>query len=1017
MAGVHLHVHSAFSFLEGTAWPQRLLEEAARQAIEVVALTDLHRVSGVVPFLEAAAAYGVKGVVGAEVTVAGWGRLVLLAAGDAGYRALSEVLQAAHLHHPRGAPAVEWEDLERWGPELVALTGDRSGVMGRAWWEGGPRLMEERAHMLQRVFPPGRLYLEMTASELPGDRQFHRLLADLGAHRRIPLVATNAVHYPTKADFGLFDLFACIRLGQPVEAVHPERRLNAENYLKRWEEMAAVLAPWPQALRNALALAERLEPPNLLRRRHSPRFPLPAGGDPQRYLTRLVEAGVRRRYGARWRAVMGRVRQELAVIADTGFADYFLVVWDVARWARRQGIRFAGRGSAADSVVAYALGITAVDAYARGLQFERFMSRERRETPDIDIDFDARRRDEVVEYVRRRYGADRVARVATYQTYRRRLAVREIGKALGFPSQELDRLAKSLPEAPLGQIRERWEAIPELRRFRAEAARMRELLRWAEQAEGLPRHLGTHLGGVVISGEPVVAVGPCERSAKGEVVLAFDKRDVERLGLLKLDLLALRAFTAVEAAVGAVRRRAPEFSYEAIPAEDPATYRRLQQGESIGVFQLESPAQRALALRLRPECWEDLVASLALIRPGPIKGNMVDPFVNRRRGREPVRYPHPDLEPILAKTYGVVLFQEQVIAIASTLAGFTPGEADALRRVMTHGRSHAEMARIGEQFKAKAIARGVEPAVAETVFQQLAGYASYGFNEAHAAAFAETAYRTAYLLEHYPAEYFLGLLNAQPMGYYPVDILLVEARRRGVVVEPIDINRSAVAVTQPAPGRLRLGLGMVPGLGSAGAAAVVQNRPAEGYRHPVEVLERAGLDEDQVATLIRIGAFDGITQDRTGLLASLWARDRLGLLPPRGIEPWPWERRVWWDYRYLGFGQRAQFLAPWRRELERQGFLSVAAVRRRPLGQPVRMVATVYRPHRPPTRSGRLVVFLSLYDETGVLEAWLGPQGYQRFGQWLFGPRWPWVTVIGHVRPQGLAIDALRPWRPPRMLE
>lgn len=1007
--GAHLHVHSAFSFLEGAAWPQRLVEEAARQGIETLALTDLHRVSGIVPFLEAAERHGIRAVVGAEVELPeGWGRLVLLAPDHRGYLALSQLLQAAHLKHPRGQPVAEWEDLEQWGSALVALTGDRQGVMGKAWWSQDRKAMMDRLQRLTTVFSRGKLYLELTASHLPGDRAFHDVLAELSERCQVPLIATNAVHYPTKADFGLFDLLTCVRLGQPIESVHPERRINAENYLKPWALMVEALARWPQALRNALELAECLSPPKLLRQRRAPRFPLPSGADASRYLAYLVEQGGRWRYGARWPKVLPRVQKELKVINTLGFQDYFLVVWDVARWARRQGIRFAGRGSAADSVVAYVLGITSVDAYARNLQFERFMSPERKETPDIDIDFDARRRDEVIAYVRQRYGAERVARVATYQTYRRRLAVREIGKVLGFPAEELDRLAKSLPEAPLRVIQERWEAIPELRQYR-ESPRMRALLRWAEAAEGLPRHLGTHLGGVVISEEPVVEVGPCEHSAKGEVILPFDKRDVEQLGLLKLDLLALRAFTAVEEAVGEIRRHQPNFDYEAIPADDPRTYRRLQRGESIGVFQLESPAQRALAQRLHPDRWEDIVASLALIRPGPIKGNMVDPFIARRQGREPVTYPHPDLEPILAKTYGVVLFQEQVIAIASTLAGFTPGEADALRRVMTHGRSHEEMARIGEHFKAKAIARGVDPAVAETVFQQLAGYASYGFNEAHATAFAETSYRTAYLLEHYPTEYFLGLLNAQPMGYYPTDILLVEARRRGIQILPIDINASAVATTMPNPRQLQLGLGMVPGLGEK-AARIVEQRPSAGYRHPLELVE-VGVEQDLVARLVRIGVFDGVTPDREGLLAAVVAGDRLGMWSLAGGRTWSWGRIIYSDYRELGFGQHQQLLAPWRDWLTRQGYFSVDGVKRLKPGRRVRMISTIYRPHRPPTRSGKIVVFLTLYDETGVIEAWMGPERYQRFGQWLFSPHSRILAVTGRVEERGLAVEAVEPWR------
>lgn len=1014
MAGVHLHVHSAYSFLEGASSPDQLIDAAYAKGIEILALTDTHRLSGAIAFLQAAEKAGIKALLGAEVEVEEDGRLVLLVPDTDAYPHLTTLLTEAHLTSPRGRPRVSWDLLAQWGPRLVALTGDRQGVLARAWLARDRHRMTALLERLQKIFPVGQLYLELTATYLPGDRTLFRALRDLGEHTGVPMLATGAVHYATKEQFGLYDVMTCIRTGQTIESATPQRSLNAENYLKSWEEMKTALGSWPHALNNAMALGERLSTPRLLHQRRPPLFLPPKGMTADEYLAALVRRGAKERYRERMSAVWPRVAHELAVIRDLGFADYFLVVWDVTRYARARGIRFAGRGSAADSVVAYCLGITDVDAFARNLLFERFMSRERQETPDIDMDFDARFRDEVAEYVRQRYGSLHVARIATYQTYRPRLAVREAGKVMGFPPAELDALAKSLPQADIGTILARWDEIPELRQY-PETDRLRRVLSWAKALEGLPRHLGTHLGGLVISRDPLDRIGPRERSAKGIEILAFDKRDVEALGLMKLDLLSLPTFTAVEIASDAIASRTPEFRYDTVPVTDEATYRRLQRGEGVGVFQLESPAQRSLALRLQPDRWEDIVASLALIRPGPIKGNMVDPFIARRRGEEPVTYLHPALEPILEKTYGVILFQEQVIGIASTLAGFTPGEADQLRRVMTHGRSEREMQVLGERFQEKAMARGVDRETAQAVFRQMVGYASYGFNEAHAAAFAQTAYRTAYLWEHYPREYLLGLINAQPLGYYPIDVLLVEARARGIEILPMDINRSGAMATLEGADAIRIGMGFLRGMGFRLAEQVASRRPPGGYRHPQDVHALANVPLAILRALVTVGAFDSLSPDRDGWLEGLHDHNGLGLQGrSRRGRQWSEIEQIQADYRHLGFGAHGHWLEPWREHLTREGVRTVRDIRQMAPGLFTRTVGMLIRPHRPPTRSGKIVVFFSLLDETGVLEARLSTAGYQKYGHWLFGGQYPVLAVAGRREPQGIAVTAIAPWPPRR---
>ncbi len=1008
-SGTLFHVHSAFSFLDGTSLPESLVAAAAARDIGTMALTDTHRLSGLVLFLKATAAAGIKPVAGATVRLAGdGGVLVLLVPGPDRYGQLTRILTHAHVEHARGAPAVERAALEEWGPGLVALSGGRRGVLDRLIYAGRHQAALREASWLKGVFGP-RFFLEVGAGWLPGDRAIRRTLQELSEHLGIPLVATPEVHYAYPDDFALYDLLVAVRHGLRVEEPHPDRPLNAEGYVKSEVETARALGDLAApALRGAAMLAEQLEPPDLLGRTRAPRF----GDDPdaaQNRLAALAWAGARRRYGRHWRRAEVRIRHELRIITDLGFQDYFLAVEDVARFARTAGIRFAGRGSAADSVVAYCLGITHVDALARDLLFERFLSRERAETPDIDLDFDARRRDEVADYVRQRYGAEHVAAVATYQTFRARLALRQIGKVLGFPARDLDEVARSLPPRPLLQTEAAWEEVPELRELQV-SPKARELLRWAARAEGIPRHIGTHLGGLVISSEPLLTVTPFETSAKGIQLAQFDKRDVEDLGLLKLDLLSLRTFTALTDTVASIRQVEPGFDDDRLPTADPAVYRRLQAADTIGTFQLESPAQRALARRLAPDRYEDIVASLALIRPGPIKGNMVDPFVARRRGEEPVRYPHPELEPILRKTFGVVLFQEQVIAIASQLAGFSPGEADQLRRVMTHARSTTEMERLGTSFREKAIARGIAPEVAGEVFQQMVGYASYGFNEAHAAAFAETAYRTVYLLDRYPGPYLTGLLNAEPMGFYPLDVLITEARRREIAILPLDIEQSEGPFFYDHAARgIRIGLLAVKGLEEKVATAIAEARK-NPWQNPLQILERARVRLDLGAQLIRVGAFDRLRPDREHLLSEWLFANPLGLERPGGDRPWSLGERLHWEYQILGFGQSEQVMALFRPGLNARGFLTAAAANLKPDAEPIRVAGVPIRPHRPPTRSGRLIVFFSLLDETGLIDASLAEERYRRLGHFLFSAqhRGP-LSVAGRMRQGTLMVTAMGP--------
>ncbi len=1036
MSFVHLHVHSPFSFLDGASRIDSLIEEAALRQMPALALTDHNNVSGAVRFQKKALAAGLLPIQGAEVTLEGDYHLTLLATGPTGYANLNRIITAAHLgaepppllngmlalapRHDRLQPMAPMAALSHDTDGIIALSGCRRGEIPSLILRGRHAEAEEAARRYARWFP-GRFYLEVQASLLPGERALHQALRDLGERLSLPLVATANVHYRTREEFFVHDLLTCVRTLTRLDQPHPARPLNSEQYLKSPAEMIEHFRDMPQAIANTLRIAEQCSPALDLNAKLFPEFTPPDGLSAGEFLTRLTLDGALKRYGKITDKIRSRLEHELSIILKLGYEDYFLLVWDVVRFARGRGIRCAGRGSAADSAVAYCLFITDVDAIGRGLLFERFMSLERAEKPDIDIDFDARRRDEVAAYVYRKYGADKVASVCTYNTFQARSAIRDLGKAMGFQEAEIDFLAKRIPwHAGADDILEVMSRFPELRQSGIPWHKFEQLIQACAKVARLPRFLGTHLGGLVISRRPLMEVTPLQVAAKGQVIAQFDKEYVEDLGLVKLDLLSLRTLGAVDDAV----RMMSGFDYDQIPPEDRETYEMLGTGETIGVFQLESPAQRALQARLGADRFEDIVASVAIIRPGPIKGNMVEPFLARRKGEEEISYLHPKLKPILAKTYGVVLFQEQVIEIANAVAGFTPGEADQLRRVMTKARSKEDMAAIGKLFVEKAIQQGVDPAVADTIFSYVQGYAGYGFCEAHAAAFANTAYKTAYLVRHHPAEYFAALMSAQPMGYYPINTLAGDARRRGVELLPLDINRSQGEFTvEPYPvarlGKaIRLGLKAVKGVGAPVIEAVLAGR-GDGYTALEGFIHQTGgsIPRDAVEALILGGGFDSIHPNRRELLWRLphllererarqaeGAEQAVLALPeeaPAGIADFTPAERYLKEYELTGLMVRGHFMSHVRDRLARERYVTAAEVKQAQAGELVKVAGLPIRPHRPPTKSGRVVVFLSLEDETGLVDLTIFEDVYQRYGHLIFTDPRPPLAALGRVDRRG----------------
>ncbi len=1018
MSFVHLHTHSPFSFLDGASSVEELVKKAAEQDMPALALTDHDNVCGAVKFYNAAREAGIKPIQGVELTLESGGHLTLLARSSRGYASICSLLTQANVDNPRGEPAAAFRSLEGL-QEVIVLSGCRQGEINRLILQGQYEEACLRAQEYLNILGENDFYIELQGGCLPGDFFLNHRLMELAEYLDIELAASSNVHYARHQDFIIHDLLTCIRTLTRVQDIHHLRPLNGENYLKSIPQMKTLFSSFPRALENTVRIAGECEAVFQSKQPHLPCYCDTNGEAPVRMLRRLAFEGAQSRYGKVSRQVKERLESEIEVIEKLGFADYFLVVWDVARYARSRGIRYAGRGSAADSLVVYCLYISEVDSLQRGLLFERFMSLERKGLPDIDIDFESRYRDEVIDYVYQRYGDERVARVATYNTFQARSAIRDLGKALGFVEEELSRIAKKLPHTHADNIRKVLTTLPELKNSPLQEERFQLLLDVSERIAGFPRFLGTHLGGVVISNIPLINLTPLQRSALGPIITQFDKDDVEELGLAKLDLLPLRTLTVISDAARFIEESGQEFNYEAIPLNDRASYEMINQGDTIGVFQLESPAQRALQSHFNASHMEDMVASMALIRPGPIKGNMVEPYIARRHGQEEISYLHPLLKPILEKTYGVVLFQEQVIEIATAIAGFSPGEADRLRRVMTHARSEKVMQEIGAEFVEQAEKNGVAGDLAREIFACIRGYASYGFCEAHAAAFATTSFKTAYMVKHYPAEYYAAILNNQPMGFYPPYIICGEARRRGISILPPDVNVSGSDFKTEKKIAIRVGLKQVRGMSGDALLRIAAERTRNVFKSPQEFMERSGVNRDIMENLIKCGALDTLQENRRQMLMELPAwmeyiknkknREQVLFKSFKAGEVPDFNRREKevLEREILGLDIRNHFMAELRSELNKRRIYSSTEVKKLPAGKQVQAAGILFRPHRPPTRSGKIVVFFSLTDEFGLIDVSVFEPVYMKYGDFIFGEQKAPLLVKGRINRRGNGVSIM----------
>jgi error-prone DNA polymerase len=955
----------------------------------------------------------------------------------------------------RKMPRCNFSTIAQCAEGVIALSGCRFGEVPAAVRRGDMDAARRAVRRYQDIFGPDRFFIELCREEPDEDERLHiARLADLAEEMDAPIVATANVHYLTPEEAAIQDVLVCIQTLTKRDEWHLIRRRGAERYLKSPREMMEEFASYPQAIANTVRIAEQCEVDLELGGLHFPHFRMrdyapgigtvsgassrnigksrrqaPAqqrpgwwpktdqeveGKPAKRLLEWLCWEGAAQRYrvpAARLRSsptspISARLHHELHIIRKLGLCEYFLVVWDIVEEARERSIRCAGRGSAADSMVSYVLGITQVDPLAARLLFERFLNPERREMPDIDIDFDSRKRDEMIEYVAERYGPEHTGMVATVNTYNARSALREVGKALGMPEQLIDRISRSMPYIPAGRIREAIANLPELRGSGFDAAGLRELLDICEAIDGFPRHLSVHLGGVVISRDPITNFTPLEVSAKGVIVCQFDKDDIEALGLVKMDMLGLRNLAAIEEALHIIREtrgRAPDLNR--IPLDDKKTYELMRSARTVGVFQLESPGMRGLLSGLQPTRFDDIIANISLFRPGPMQADMIGPFLARRHGKEPTVYLHPSVKPALEETYGVILYQEQVLEVATALAGFTLGQSDSLRRAMTHDRSAEEMAKIRDIFLDGCHKRGIEKAIAEEAFRGLSAFAAYGFCKAHAASFAIIAYETAYLKAHYPAEFLAGILSNQPMGFYPPEVIVNEAKHFGVEVRSVDINKSRDRYWVE-EGAIRVGLAQVYGLSAAGLKALLTARENSGpFRSLRDFCARTGLARPMVESLIKAGAFDSIRPRRELLwqlneMTATGARPRDqnyrlgGQLPlladdPGGNEviglpPATERERAASELAMTGISVTRHPLSFARERLSKMGVLNRSQLDSLPDGRRVRVAGIVIARQRPPIKSGQTVVFITLEDETGLIEVTVFERIYKQWGKVIF---------------------------------
>jgi error-prone DNA polymerase len=1014
MSYIELHTCSGFHFLEGASTPEELAAEAARLGYPAVALLDRDGLYGAPRFFRACREVGIRALVGAEISLSK-GRLPVLVESHRGYQNLCRLITDYRLRSPKGEGRAEWEELAGAREGLVCLTGGEEGSLVQLIRRDRKKA-ETFLERLVAIWGRERLYVELQRHFERGREAVNEELLRLAERFRLPVAATNGVRHATPSGRILHDVLTCISHGTDLDHAGRLLNRNSERHLKSPKVMERLFSDLPQAVATTEELASRLEFTLQDLGYRFPDYPVPSGETMFSYLHRLVDRGARERYRPFHERARRQIEHELAVIEKLNLEGYFLIVWDLVQFCRRHGILAQGRGSAANSAVCYSLGITAVDPVGMDLLFERFLSEERGEWPDIDLDLPSGEpREQVIQYVYERYGRRGAAMTANVITYRSRSAAREVGKVFGFPARAVDRLSRSLaglevPDSPAGQallaqrIREAGldPTHPRVRNFAALWGRIQHL----------PRHLGQHTGGMVICQGRLDRVVPLENARMpGRTVVQWDKDDCSDLGIIKVDLLGLGMMAALAEAVEWVHRGGGQIDLAHLPPDDPKVYTMLQAADTVGVFQVESRAQMATLPRLKPRCFYDLVVEVALIRPGPIVGDMVHPYLCRRAGVEPITYPHPSLEPILKRTLGVPLFQEQLLRIAMVAGGFTGGEAEELRRALGFKRSAEAMGKVEVRLRAGLERNGITGEAAETIVRSITSFALYGFPESHAASFALLAYASAYLKAHYPAAFYTALLNHQPMGFYHPSTLVKDAQRHGVEIRPTDVSVSYwdCVVEERS---VRLGLRYVRGMREETGRRIEAERRRHAFESLQDFVLRVRPNRKEVATLAQVGALGGFGSARREALwqvekAVRYAGPLLDSLPDEEdvspLREMGVIEKLLADYEGMGVTTGPHPMALHRARLRAQGMPAARDLGKLPEGKRVRVAGWVIVRQRPATAKGFL--FLSLEDETGIINVVIRPPLFDRYRMLLMTA--PFLMVEGTLQNREKVVSVL----------
>jgi error-prone DNA polymerase len=1034
-----LHARSAFSFLEGASLPEELVMVCAEHGMSAMALLDRDGVYGAPRFYLAAKKIPIRAHIGAEVTsAAGW-RYPLLVASRQGYQNLCRLITRMKLRAPKGKGNVSIPEVAERTDGLICLTGGAEGPLAHALAHGGVENGIACVRQLCDLFGRKNVYIELQRHLCREEEARNQAALHIARKLDLPLLATNGVCHALPRRRGTLDVFTCVRHHKTLASAGRLLALNSERHLKSPAKMERLFSDLPEAIANTQELSSRLQFSLNDLGYKFPIYPAPDGETQIHFLRERSREGLIYRYGPSNERARLQIERELTVIEKLDLAGYFLIVWDIVRFCRQQNILVQGRGSAANSAVCYALGITAVDPVGMDLLFERFLSEERGEWPDIDLDLPSgEQRERAIQYVYERYGKLGAAMTANVITYRGRSAAREIGKALSFDLETINRLTKLVGA---WEYKDASDTLAHQFRdagFDLGHPQIHKFFDLCLEVQDLPRHLGQHSGGLVVCQGQLDSVVPLEPATMpGRVVVQWDKDDCAAMGMVKVDLLGLGMMAVLEDSLQIIKEQyAEEIDMGRLPANDPVIYEALQKADTVGMFQIESRAQMSCLPRLLPKCFYDIVVQVAIIRPGPIVGQMVNPYLKRRQGREPVDYLHPSLEPVLARTLGVPLFQEQLLRMAMIAAGFTGGEAEELRRAFGFKRSETRMKAVEQKLRIGMDRNGIKPEIQDKIVRSITSFALYGFPESHAASFALIAYASAYLKCHYLPAFTAAILNNQPMGFYQPATLLKDAQRHGLKVRPIDVTRSDWLCTLEKNGQdfaLRLGMRSVHGLRADVARAIVNERAIGPFFSIDDLKLRVPtIQKSELTTLAKIGALNFIqAKSNFHRRDALWQVERVARrpgplletleqgkefakelaqecaaleqennnVPASGISPLQLmtaEERLVADFNGTGMTVGPHPMGYHRKRLKKQGVRSASELRGLPNGIHVLISGAVIARQRPGTAKG--FVFLSLEDETGIANAIITPRIYEKYH--LVIVHQPFLLIEGQLQNQ-----------------